>query len=655
LPGGKFVPEGELGRSQVADQRSAIERAQGDLLAELRGTGFRRVREYETIPYVALELSPRALDATRSSPRVTSIAEDKPEPLPRDEGATADQGASTGGEPEPTALASSVPLVQANDMWIAGFTGTGQTIAVLDTGIDSAHPFLTGKVVEEACYSTGNDGSGNAGNCPDGTETQTGPGAGTPCAYTADGCRHGTHVAGIAAGEGSSFSGVARDADVMAVQVFSRFTGADCNGAGEDPCTLTFPSDQIAGLERVLLVAQGGAHDLSSVNMSLGGGKNTSNCDTTQAARKAAIDNLRAADIATAIASGNNGYTDAMSQPACISSAVSVGSTTDSDTVSWFSNIASFLSLLAPGSSIDSSVPGGGFENSSGTSMATPHVAGAWALLKDAHPNASVDDILSALQSTGTSVRDNRTGGTITKPRIDILDASTSLGGGNRPPVANNDPTTAGDPTYTINEGTALTVSAANGVLANDTDPESDPLSAVEVSGPSHGTLMLDGNGSFTYAPAANYNGSDFFAYKAYDGTAYSNAATVSITVKPVPPTLVGVDPINGQPGVPLGSNVTVVFSEKMDEGTLNDNTVRLLKPGKRPTFIPVTMMKSTDGGRTVLTLDPFGSARQKLAASTTYQLTIEGAGDTDGIAVKDLAGNELARDEVTSFTTARK
>jgi hypothetical protein len=122
------------------------------------------------------------------------------------------------------------------------------------------------------------------------------------------------------------------------------------------------------------------------------------------------------------------------------------------------------------------------------------------------------------------------------------------------------------------------------------------------------------------------------------------------------PPTVDKVDPFNGQQGVPLGTNVTVIFSEKMDESTLNDNNVKLVKPGKKPASIPVTMTKSTDGsGRTVLTLDPFGSTKQTLAASTTYQLTIEGTGDGDNNAVKDLAGNELARDEVSSFTTARK
>ena len=102
------------------------------------------------------------------------------------------------------------------------------------------------------------------------------------------------------------------------------------------------------------------------MNLSLGGGKYSANCDSEP--EKPAIDNLRSAGIATVVASGNDGYRDSISAPACISSAVSVGSTTDSDTVSSFANLASILSLLAPGSSINSSVPGGGFAVWSGTS-----------------------------------------------------------------------------------------------------------------------------------------------------------------------------------------------------------------------------------------------------------------------------------------------
>jgi hypothetical protein len=133
----------------------------------------------------------------------------------------------------------------------------------------------------------------------------------------------------------------------------------------------------------------------------------------------------------------------------------------------------------------------------------------------------------------------------------------------------------------------------------------------------------------------------------------------VPSTSKPVDttaPTVVSVNPSDPQTPVSTTTDITVTVSEKMDETTLNDNTVKLVKPGKKPTSIPMTMTKTTDGsGRTVLTLNPFGSAKQNLAGDTTYQLTIEGAGDGDNFAVKDLAGNELAQEAVSSFTTARK
>lgn len=92
---------------------------------------------------------------------------------------------------------------------------------------------------------------------------------------------------------------------------------------------------------------------------------------------------------------------------------------------------------------------------------------------------------------------------------------------------------TAADDAWATSEDTPLSVPAP-GVLANDTDPESDPLSAAVVAGPAHGTLTLNPDGSFAYSPAANYHGPDSFTYKASDGWAFSNTATVSLTVSPV-------------------------------------------------------------------------------------------------------------------------
>ena len=225
-----------------------------------------------------------------------------------------------------------------------------------------------------------------------------------------DDCDHGTHVAGIAAGKngsfaGNTFSGVAKDASIIAIQVFSRFdNGGFCGGSS--PCVLSYTSDQIRGLERVYALRN--TYKIASANMSIGGTTYTSPCDAVNITLKDAINDLRDAGIATVIASGNNGETNAISFPGCISSAVSVGNTTKQDVVSSFSNSAYFLSLLAPGSSITSSVPGTGYEAWNGTSMAAPHVAGAWAVLRQANPDAGVTGVLDALQATGVPVIDMR-------------------------------------------------------------------------------------------------------------------------------------------------------------------------------------------------------------------------------------------------------
>lgn len=377
-----FAPEGQLDSAQaISGQRRAIDTAQDTVLGQLGGTNARVNARFETIPFLALTVDAGALERLAALPEVTGIEEDVP---------------------ERPALASSNVAIGTNVAVIQGLTGSGQVIAVLDTGVDKTHPFFAGgKVVSEACYSS-TVPPYTESLCPGGASESTAPGSGVSCPAGVEGCDHGTHVAGIAAGNngaGPGF-GVARDAGIIAIQVFSR----DDYFCWDEGCAVAWISDQIRGLERVYELADD--YDIAAVNMSLGGYPYYSqgSCDADNAARKAAIDNLRSIDIPTVASSGNNYYDDGISAPACISSAVSVGATSDADAVATFSNVATFLDLLAPGVDITSSVPGGGTASFNGTSMASPHVAGAWAVLKQANPGATVSDILAILRNTGVSV-----------------------------------------------------------------------------------------------------------------------------------------------------------------------------------------------------------------------------------------------------------
>lgn len=402
----QFQAEGELAAADAVSQRQAIADAAAALTASLDSASAHVYATYQSLPYVAVKADVAGLQQLVDSPLVTSLTED-----------TAD----------PPTLASSTALIGLPAVWASGVDGAGQAVVILDTGLDTDHPFFGNRVIDGACFSNMVGSGGRVSLCPNGAGSQTGvaaaesdvanPGCwlnGSPL------CWHGTHVAGIAAGgDDNTFDGVARAANIIPIQVFTRFENyPSCGGSGT--CILSNASDQLSAMDYVFTTLRN-QHTIASVNLSLGGGSYTSNCDFDP--RKTGIDNLRSVGIATVVAAGNNNWTNALTAPACITTAVSVGGVNDTDTPpadAIVYNMHDLVDLLSPARSVTSSYVGGGYATASGTSMATPHVTGAFALCKSVNPALSVDQIEAILEQTGVSISDTRPGGLHTKPRIQL-------------------------------------------------------------------------------------------------------------------------------------------------------------------------------------------------------------------------------------------
>ncbi len=357
---------------------SAQSLAEQRLNAEARQRVIRRlppqthpVREYDTMPFFALIADAATLNVLLSDPNVVSIQEDFS---------------------VPPALSESVPLIQGTTAWEKGFRGDNMTVAILDSGVEKAHPTFGGGVISEACYSGG--GKKASSLCRNQALSSTANNSAAPCTYVS-GCFHGTHVAAIVAGN----NGVARLSWIIAMQVFSK-EPANESGLGAKT------SDLIKALERVYALRT--KYSIASVNMSIGGGGFTKTCDSQSPSMVSIINKLYEARIAVVVASGNDGYYNGVSWPACHAKAVSVGNTTKTDKVNSSSNAASFLRLLAPGTDIYAATTGGSYRYATGTSMAAPHVAGTWAILVQKTPSMKVDAGLAALRATAFNIRDSR-------------------------------------------------------------------------------------------------------------------------------------------------------------------------------------------------------------------------------------------------------
>ena len=293
----------------------------------------------------AAELPTQALDGLRRNPDVAYIEQDTVVTL----SAAGQQSPATWGLDRIDQAA--LPL---NNSYSYAASGQGVTAYVIDTGILTTHQEFSGRARHG--YSAISDGRGS-----------------TDCNG------HGTHVAGTVGGE---TYGVAQDVSLVAVRVL------DCQGSGSN-------SGVIAGVDYVT----GNASGPSVANMSLGGSDSTA-LDT-------AVRNSIAAGVTYAVAAGNDNANACSGSPNRVAEALTVGSSTKTDARSSFSNYGSCLDLFAPGSDITSAWHTGTSATNtiSGTSMASPHVAGAVALYLEDNPSASPATVSSAVVAQATTGR----------------------------------------------------------------------------------------------------------------------------------------------------------------------------------------------------------------------------------------------------------
>jgi subtilisin len=397
----------------------------------------------------------------------------------------------------------------------AGINGAGVRVAVIDTGIDYIHddPDDTPYVVDPEFLSNYSGGFDFVNNDAD--------------PYDDNG--HGTHVAGILAAEKNGYlvSGVAPGVDLFALKILN------ANGEGD-------VSSLILALQWAL------DSDIDVANMSLG-------THELSPALETAVSNAAAQGLLMVAASGNVNpliwqellFGCPVTYPGAYPAVLATTFTNPNDALTGYSCTGPEVDVASPGDAVFSPVPIGscmlckpwGYDALSGTSMASPHLAGTVALLlsaglADTGSPGRLDDVRSRICSgadPGFGV--NSTPIPTTDPRYPtyfgcgVIDADDAVLG-IVPPV--NHPPVATDDTATTNEDVPVSIP----VLANDTDQDGDSLSVSSVGSPANGSALLDPSGTaIGYTPAAGFSGVDSFAYTLSDGAGGSDVAVVTITV----------------------------------------------------------------------------------------------------------------------------
>jgi len=360
------------------ERSRAIRLAQDGVVQHL-GQTFRLRHRYRTAPGLAGTIGASGLERIASAPAVRRLYLDQEVELHLNEGKA---------------------LIRADWAQGQGFSGQGQTVAVIDTGVDYTHPDFSATTV----HSGWDFGDGD----PDAMDDCVGGHAG-----------HGTAVAGIIAGG----NGVAPGANMVALKVAR---SADCD---------LFMSDVDAALD--WCVTNRATYGITVINLSLGQGAFSGACDADDPVAATIVNNAVDFGITIFAASGNDGFWNQIGLPACLSNVVSVGAVydadlgpkqwevcsdavTSADQVTCYSNSAPFLDLLAPGHSTSTT----GNASFGGTSAASPYAAGAAALIGEWNPALVPDQIRRLLRETGDLLYDPGSG--VWTPRVNLQRAMSS-------------------------------------------------------------------------------------------------------------------------------------------------------------------------------------------------------------------------------------
>jgi subtilisin-like proprotein convertase family protein len=454
-----------------------------------------------------------------------------------------------------------------------GFTGKGQSVAVLDTGVDSTVSELGGSAFPNAKVVGGTNTADQTDDPKD--------------------CEgHGTSVAAIIAGA----AGIAPEATIVAVKVFP-----DC-------FPFAFDSDILAGID--FAIANRARFSIAAINMSLGApvsdGAAVGFCDAQEPQFATAIDAATSAGIVVLVASGNFGTSNALTSPACVSGAVSVGAVYSQqiDSVDWgickddqiqpdqptcFSNSNENLSLLAPGAFWNVVTVGGDLNSFSGTSAAAPAAAGTVALLRQARPSLGPSAIVGLLSATGKPVRSPGNG--VLTPRVDAF-AAVQIASANYTPftggaVAIPDGSGSANASVTVSGFTAPLGSVQAWVQIDHNDPTQ---LTVTLTGPDTTAVVLHDHTGAAEHPintVYGHTGASATALSAFEGKPANGVWTLTVqdTVSGVAGRIrnFALSLVPGQPHVPvpaLTDGFVIPTVSRSDTDRLSSADLRLYNPG---------------------------------------------------------------------------